>query len=245
MIQASSTTKMLCIAHRGAMGHAPQNTLQSISKALELGAPWIEIDVYYVDGELIVFHDDRLEALTDGVGYVTEQSFEYLRSLKVLGSDQGIPTLDEVCSLINGRAGLNIELKGTGTASPVNDFLNKLPKEHWQPEQFLVSSFNHRELLAFRQLNQDIHIGALHCSLPVNNAQFAQELGAWSINPSLEFVDQQLVDDAHSRDLKVYVYTVNHPDDIERMRKMGVDGVFTNYPERVLRDDVDQMYYLR
>lgn len=233
MSQISSASHMLCIAHRGAMGHAPQNTLAAISKALELNAPWIEIDVYSVDGHLVVFHDDRLEGLTDGSGYVPEQSFEYLRSLKVLCSDQGIPTLDEVCALIGGRAGLNIELKGAGTAAPVSDLVNKLINEQWQPDQFLVSSFNHRELARFKQLNPAINIGALHCSLPVNNAQFAEELGAWSINPSLEFVDQQLVDDAHARGLKVYVYTVNHPEDIERMHRMGVDGVFTNYPERV------------
>ena len=230
----TNSSPMLCIAHRGAMGHAPQNTLAAISKALELNAPWIEIDVYVVDGQLVVFHDDRLEDLTNGAGYVPEQSFEYLRSLKVLGSDQGIPTLDEVCAVINGGAGLNIELKGAGTAAPVNELINKLISENWQPDQFLVSSFNHRELALFKQLNPAINIGALHCSLPVNNAQFAEELGAWSINPSLEFVDQQLVDDAHGRGLKVYVYTVNHPEDIERMRQMGVDGVFTNYPERVL-----------
>ena len=234
MTQISSSSPMLCIAHRGAMGHAPQNTLAAISKALELNAPWIEIDVYFVDGHLVVFHDDRLDELTNGVGYVPEQSFEYLRSLKVLGSDQGIPTLHEVCALINSRAGLNIELKGAGTAAPVNNLINKLTVDQWQPEQFLVSSFNHRELTRFKQLNPTINIGALHCSLPVNNAQFAEALGAWSINPSLEFVDQELVDDAHVRGLKVYVYTVNHPEDIERMRQMGVDGVFTNYPERVL-----------
>lgn len=230
----NGSANFLCIAHRGAMGHAPQNTLAAISKALELGAPWIEVDVYYVDGHLVVFHDDRLEALTDGSGAINEQSFSYLRSLKVLDSDQGIPTLEEVCELIAGRAGLNIELKGVGTAAPVNELINKLINENWQSTQFLVSSFNHRELFAFKQLNPDIRLGALHCSLPLNNAQFAEELGAWSLNSSLEFVDQELVDDAHSRGLKVYVYTVNHPEDITRMQQMGVDGVFTNYPERVL-----------
>lgn len=225
---------MLCIAHRGAMGHAPQNTLAAISKALELNAPWIEIDVYAVDGELVVFHDNRLDQLTDGTGYVTEQSFAYLRSLKVMDSDQGIPTLLEACALIDGRAGLNVELKGTGTARLVSQLLDTLLSQNWQPEQFLVSSFNHRELSLFKQFSPAINIGALQCALPLDNAQFAEELGAWSINSSLEFVDQALVDDAHARGMKVYVYTVNHPEDIERMRNLGVDGVFTNYPERVL-----------
>lgn len=74
-------SNLLCIGHRGAMGHAPENTLASINKALELGAPWIEVDVYAIDDQLLVFHDDRLDKKTNGTGYIQEQSFEYLRSL--------------------------------------------------------------------------------------------------------------------------------------------------------------------
>ncbi|MEZ5538069.1 MAG: glycerophosphodiester phosphodiesterase [Thiolinea sp.] len=231
---ATFDSEFLCIAHRGAMGHAPQNTLAAVSKALELGAPWIEIDVYWVDGHLMVFHDERLDDLTNGTGYTSEQSFSRLRSLDVLNSGQGIPTLEEVCELINAQAGLNIELKGAGTAAPVCEYIAQLLTENWSIEQFLVSSFNHRELQAVKQINPSIRLGALHCSLPVDNARFAEQLGAYSLHPSIEFVDQELVDDAHARGLKVYVYTVNHPEDILRMRQLGVDGVFTNFPERVL-----------
>ena len=226
--------KFLCIGHRGAMGHAPENTLESMVKALELGAKWIEVDVYYVDGKLVVFHDDRLDKKTNGKGYIQGQSFEYLRSLKVKKTEHFIPTLEEVCDLIDGRAGLNVELKGVNTAKPVSELLEKLIEQGWPRELFLVSSFNHRELLLFKQINPRIRIGMLHCHLPVDDARAAAEMGAYSVNPSLEFVDQRYVDDAHSRGLKVYVYTVNHPEDIQRMRTLGVDGVFTNFPERVL-----------
>ncbi len=228
-------TDLLCIGHRGAMGHAPENTLASIRKALELGAPWIEVDVYSVDGQLLVFHDDRLDKKTDGQGYIQEQSFEYLRSLQVKNSDQHIPTLQEVCELVAGRAGLNVELKGVGTAQAVSELLERLINQGWSREQFLVSSFNHRELLAFREINAAIRVGVLHYCLPVDDAKWAEDLGAYSVNPSLEFIDQRFVDDAHRRGLKVYVYTVNHPEDIARMLKLGVDGMFTDYPERVLQ----------
>ena len=123
-------SEFLCIAHRGAMGHAPQNTLAAVSKALELGAPWIEIDVYWVDGHLMVFHDERLDELTNGSGYITEQSFAYLRSLEVMNSGQGIPTLEEVYELTKDQAGLNIELKGVGTAAPVCAFLQQFSQQH-------------------------------------------------------------------------------------------------------------------
>ena len=90
---------LLCIGHRGAAGHAPENTVVSIQKALELGAPCIEIDVYYVDRRIVVFHDDRLERTTNGSGNLVEQKFDYLRSLDAGGGEK-IPTLEEVFEAI-------------------------------------------------------------------------------------------------------------------------------------------------
>ena len=224
---------LLCIGHRGAMGHAPENTLGSIRKALELGVTCMEVDVYYVDGHLVVFHDDRLERTTDGAGYLCEQSFDYLRSLDA-GDGQRIPTLEEVCEEIGSHACLNIELKGPDTAVPVAELLSKLIENGWHREKFLVSSFHHLELLEMKRLHQDMKLGALIRGLPVDGAKFAEDLGAFSVHQSLDFVDQRFVDDAHERGLKVYVYAVDHPEDIARMQVLGVDGVFTGFPERVL-----------
>ena len=224
---------LLCIGHRGAMGHAPENTLGSIRKALELGAPCMEVDVYYVDGHLVVFHDERLERTTDGAGYLCEQSFDYLRSLDA-GDGQQIPTLEEVCEEIDSHACLNIELKGPDTAIPVAKLLSKLIENGWDREKFLVSSFHHLELLEMKRLHQDIKLGALIRGLPVDGSKFAEDLGAFSVHQSLDFVDQRFVDDAHERGLKVYVYAVDHPEDIARMQALCVDGVFTGFPERVL-----------
>lgn len=215
------------------MGHAPENTLLSIRRALDMGALCVEVDVQYVDGQLVVFHDERLERTSNGTGYLSEQSFEYLRSLDV-GEGQRIPTLEEVFEVIGSRAGLNIELKGAGTAVPVAGLISKLIAAGWDKDKILLSSFNHRELLNFRRLNQEIKLGALIRGLPVNDAKFAEDLGVFSVHPALDFVDRQFVDDAHARGFKVFVYTVNHPEDIDRMYRLGVDGVFTSYPERVL-----------
>ncbi|MEM9537546.1 MAG: glycerophosphodiester phosphodiesterase family protein [Cyanobacteria bacterium P01_E01_bin.45] len=227
--------ELLCIGHRGAMGHAPENTLASVRKAVELGSPFIEVDVYSVDGHLVVFHDDHLERTTNGSGYLCQQSFEYLRTLDA-GNGERIPTLREVCDAIVGRAGINIELKGPHTAQPVVELITELVQEGWNEDDFLVSSFNQRELVALRQLSDRIKLGALLCGLPVDDAKFAQDLGAFSVHPSLEFIDRHFIDDAHARNLQVYVYTVNHPEDITRMHELGADGVFTNFPERVLAD---------
>ncbi len=227
--------RLLCIGHRGAMGHAPENTLASFQKALELGTPCVELDVYYVDGHLMVFHDDRLERTTNGSGYLLDQNFDYLRSLDA-GHGEKIPTLREVFEIIDLRAGVNIELKGPDTAGPVVEFISSLRQHGWNDDLILVSSFNHRELAEVRRIDSGIRLGAMMGGLPVDDVAFATVLGAYSVHLSLEFVDRRFVDVAHSRGMRVFVFTVNHPDDIRKMAALGVDGVFTNYPERVLRD---------
>ncbi len=193
----------------------------------------MEVDVYSVDGSLVVFHDDRLERTTNGVGYLSEQSFDYLRSLNA-GGGQCIPTLLEVCEVIDSQACLNIELKGPSTAAPVAELISNLIDSGWDKDAFLVSSFNHRELLAMKQLNKDIKLGVLISRILDEDFKFAEDLEAFSVHPSFDFVDQRFIDIAHDMGFKVYVYTVNHQKDIAKMHKLGVDGVFTNFPEKVL-----------
>lgn len=223
---------MVCIGHRGACGHAPENTLASIRKALELGAQCLEIDVYLVDGRLVVFHDDRLERTTDGAGYLADQRFDDLRALDA-GNGERIPTLEEVFDTLDRRAGINIELKGPGTARPVVERVRQYRSRGWGDDLILVSSFDHRQLAEVRRLDPRIKIGALHVGLPVDDAAFAAALGAYSVHSSIEFIDQRFVDDAHARGLRVFVFTVNHPDDIRKMAALGVDGIFTDFPDRV------------
>lgn len=224
---------MLCIGHRGAMGHAPENTLKSIAKALELGAPWVEVDVYPVDGHLVVIHDNRLERTTTGSGYVWEKTFSYLRTLDA-GQGEKIPTLNEVLDLVSERAGINIELKAPGTAALVAKVIQDRIRTHWDVKNFLVSSFYHHEIAAVKQLDHRIRTGALIAGVPLDYTLFAEKLGAYSVHQSIEFVNCEFITDARDRNLKVFVYTVNHPEDIARMDALGVDGVFTNYPDRVL-----------
>jgi len=224
----------ICFAHRGASGHEPENTLLAVEKAIAMGAPWIEIDVFAVEGELVVIHDERLETTTNGSGYVTQQSLAYLRSLDA-GKGQKIPLLREVFELAKGRVGVNVELKGLETAAPVVNLIDEYGAFlGMYGGRILVSSFRHRELAKVRSLNPDIPIGALGFGLPPAHARFAQDLGAVSVHTGIALVNQDFVNDAHGRGLKVFVYTVNHPDDLRRVRAMGADGVFTNYPEIVL-----------
>ncbi|HGE8266499.1 TPA: glycerophosphodiester phosphodiesterase [Aeromonas hydrophila] len=225
---------MQIIAHRGASGLAPENTLKAIRLALALGAEAIEIDVQLADGELWVFHDRRLERCTDGSGVLTAQSRAYLASLDA-GEGEGIPTLWQVMEAIAGQAELHIELKGAQTADEVARLTRRAEAElGFVPTQWVVSSFHHPELARFAALRPDIRLGALTSTIPLTLAKFAAELGAWSLNYDVDFVDQSLVQDAHDRGLKVLVYTVDEPADQAMLAAIGVDGIFTNRPDRFL-----------
>ncbi len=223
---------MLCFGHRGARGHEPENTLLSIAKALELGAGWIEIDVYAVENALVVIHDDRLERTTNGTGSVSDRPLAYLRALDA-GKGQRIPLLDEVFDLVGQKAGINVELKGPGTADPVAGFIAKRLTDGWTYDRILVSSFDLGQLERIHKLNPNIRIGALFDACPIPFAECERTLAAYSIHPSLACVDAALIQDAHMRGMKVFVFTVNSPEEIARLRTMGVDGVFSDFPERV------------
>ncbi len=225
---------MLCIGHRGAMGYEPENTLLAIAKALSLDVDWIEIDVHNVENSLIVFHDRRLERTTNGTGDICDRSFAYVRSLDA-GKGQQIPTLAEVFDTVNRRCGINIELKGSNTAGLVIDLVQEYIDRGWQYEDFLVSSFNHYELKQVQEACPEIAIGILIYGLPLNYLEIAAELNAVAIIPAFDYVTKELVQNIQNRGFKIFVYTVNEPEDIKAMKLLNVDGIFSNYPERVLQ----------
>ena len=222
---------MQIIGHRGACGYEPENTLLAFEKAIEMGVDMIELDVYALKtGELVVIHDDTVDRTTDGEGYVLEHSFQDLRELDA-GKGQKIPTLQEVIDLVAKRVPINIELKGLGTARLVAQTIDQYKTRGWNEEYFMVSSFNHVELAAFSKLQPDIRTGALITGIPIDLAAFASRVSAYSANLDSDFITPGLVADAKARGQKVLVYTVNSQSEVRRMKSLGVDGIFTNYPD--------------
>jgi glycerophosphoryl diester phosphodiesterase len=229
-----NTQKLFCFGHRGACGHEPENTLRSVRRALELGAHGVEVDVHLADGQLMVIHDDTLQRTTNGVGRIAEKTFDYLRSLDA-GLGEHIPTLAEVLDTVNHRAVINVELKGPGAAVPVVTLIDEYVHKHgWRYEDFLLSSFDHEQIREAKLLQPQIRIAPLIDKVPRGQAKFAQQMSAWSVNISRRCVTRTLVEDAHFRGLKVFVFTVNEPKDITRMKSLGVDGVVSDFPERVV-----------
>ncbi len=222
---------MIYIAHRGASGHAPENTLLSVKTALSMGACWIEVDVFLVEDEVIVIHDRWLERTTNGSGDVTQKPLAYIRSLDA-GKGEKIPTLKEVIDMVAGKAGINIELKGPNTAGPVATLLTHYLETHrLRKDNVIISSFDHQQLLKMKSLAPNLSTGANIYGLPLHNAKFAEALGVSSIHAHTNFINRAFVNDAHDRGFKVFAFTVNQPEELMRMKTLGVDGIFTNYPE--------------
>lgn len=223
---------MLIFAHRGASADAPENTLLAIDEALKQQADGIEIDIYQLDNELVVIHDKWVSRTTNGNRPLTDYTLEELQTLDA-GEGQFVPTLWQVLQRVQGQCLMNIEIKGVDDVALVSASIEKAVQQlNFKPDQFIVSSFNHRLLKAFKSIAPSIKTGALTSSIPLNLAGFATQLNAYSVNADNSFVDESFVKDAHSRGLKMFVYTVDEPEDLLKLQSWGVDGVFSNGPAK-------------
>ena len=225
---------LITIGHRGAMGHETENTLASIQKALDLNVDMIEIDVFKIaSGEIVVFHDEKIDRLTNGSGDIESLDLEALKNLTVEGNHK-IPLLSEVLDVINHKVPLNIELKGPDTSEGVMHIIKTyMENEGWTLDDFLISSFNWEELQNMRRINKDIKIAILTEDDPLDAIPIANDLNAVAINPNYLSLTKENVLEIKSQGFKVFTWTVNDTKQISNMRILGVDGVFTNYPERV------------
>lgn len=226
--------KTLVIGHRGAMGHETENSLASIEKAMELGVDMIEIDVFKIkSGEIAVFHDREVNRLTNGGGNIEDYTIAELRQLR-LANNYMIPMLQDVLKVIDKKVRLNIELKGANTADRVNFIVNYYIRENgWSEDDFLISSFNWDELKEMRKLNPKIPLAVLTESDPLDALPMARELEAEAINPNYQKLTAENVKEMRAQNFKVYTWTVNDTTDIKEMKELGVDGIITNFPERV------------
>ena len=225
---------ILKIGHRGAKAHIAENTFESIEKALEFGANMIEIDVHKcATGELVVIHDFTLDRTTNGSGEVKKKKYSELKNLKVEEQFK-IPLLEEVLELIEGKCDINIELKGLDTATKACEIVQqKVTSGQWAYSNFLISSFQKNELFRVRKLNENIPIGVLSKASVPEAIELGRLLKASAIHPSLGIITRDNVKLCHEANFKVNVWTVNEPNDMERMRNFDVDGIISDYPDRL------------
>jgi len=237
-----------CYGHRGARGHAPENTLLAFEMAFDLGAEGIECDVQRSsDGQLVILHDGTVNRTTNGRGAVSALDFATLRALDAgvrWRIPQRIPTLDETLALVRRRGGaINLEIKGesvaesVATAQAVASVLAALAQEDSLRQKLLVSSFELPAVAAIKQQLPWLRVAALYGDRewrPQAMVDRALELQAEAIHPGVSLTSAALVQLAHAAGLRVNVWTANRLPTIRRLISWDVDGLFSDYPERLI-----------
>jgi len=203
------------IGHRGVMGYALENSVSSIKKAIELQLDGIEIDVFKIKtSEIVVFHDEYVDRLTDGTGKIEDYTLSDLKKIRLLNGSR-IPLLEDVLYLIPEDMFLNIELKGENTAKSVEDLVK-------DRKNVLISSFNWNEL---RKTKLDKAV--LVEGDPLVAIQTAKDMGAVAINPDYNFLTPDIVEKIHKEGFKIYTWVVN-----EKIN-FNVDGIISDYPDKI------------
>ncbi|MCH2172405.1 glycerophosphodiester phosphodiesterase [Myxococcota bacterium] len=231
----SRPSRPLVIAHRGASGHRPENTRSAYELAVEQAADMIEIDLHLcLDQHIMVTHDRDLTGL-GGDGDVSDQAFAEIRSLDA-GDGQVVPTLEEVLEDFGPRIAFNLELKdgSQGRYPGLERATLDLVTAHGLMTTTLFSSFNDEILQALVEADPHTRLALLIGPLRARDAVArALEVGAEALNPWRGLVTPALVEEVHAAGLAMYVFTVDEPPEMQRLLNLGVDGIFTNYPDRL------------
>ncbi len=221
--------RVLRIGHRGAAGHAPENTLAAIQKGIALGVDFVEIDVRRTaDGVLVVLHDETVNRTTNGKGWVDRLSLQEVKKFNA-GNGEHIPTLEEVLKVAAGVAGLMLELKVKGVAQQTVEVV----REAGFRDPVIYASFLHDELKHVRTVDPGASLMVLFGGLSRASVGRAIKYEPSYVGLRHNKTTRPLVDTFHRADLLVFVYTADAPSDIQRALSLDVDGVISNFPERI------------
>ncbi len=250
-------SRPLVFAHRGGGGLIPENTLEAFLYSAQMGVDVLELDVHATsDGTLVVLHDAAVDRTTDGRGLVNELTVEAVKKLDAgyLFSTDGnrtfpfrgrgikVPTLREIFDALP-RMTFNIEPK-QHAPSIIKPFCALL-RERKMADKTIVGSFNQATIDEFRRECPEVATSASPSEVsrflalskagladsynpPMQALQVPENLGA------LQVVSKDFVEAAHRRNLKVHVWTINETADMQRLVEMNVDGIMTDYPDRLL-----------
>ncbi len=224
---------MFIIGHRGACGHAPENTLASIEKAMDIEVDAVEIDVRMTaDTKLVLMHDYTIDRTTNGKGKVEDLTLSQLKEYTA-GNTQKIPTLQEALDAINKQVIVDIDIKEKEIVPYLYTIINNYFERGWNADNFILSSFDLIALRNIHKLLPDINLMAIISNATENWLHIVEEIPISMIAVSHNSLFEDFVEDAHENKLDVIPYTVNDPKDIKRMIDICVDGIITDYPNRV------------
>lgn len=236
-------TNFYIVGHRGFSAIAPENTMASFTRAIEAGANMIEMDVMMsVDGGVFVFHDYKLGRTTNGSGVLRRASKSYIRGLDA-GSwfsksyaGERVPYLEEVIELARTKAYINIEIKHKWLEG-LHELVDKavrLVEKYQMMDSCIFSSFNLEALRYLHAKYPEAKFGPLYRhNLNPTSRSFPLKYNAQAVMLNHHFLNSKSIERLHNHGLKVLVYTVNNPNRIEKLIKMGVDGIISDNPELV------------
>jgi len=228
------------IAHRGASGHAPENTLAAYERAVQLGAGFIETDLHLTrDARFVAIHDATLERTTNGRGNVHDFTLAELRQLdagmwfdrEFMG--QRIPTLEEVLKFGKDHDVIfYLEVKYDAAWGMHHSLVAELHKSQ-STARCIVISFDESTLTALRTVDSTMMMGLLVDRPREDFAKVAIELGVRQLCPRADLVTPKFVEDAHRVDLQVATWTADDPEVMRAVAAAGVDGIMSNFPDRL------------
>jgi glycerophosphoryl diester phosphodiesterase len=217
---------MLRIGHRGARAYAPENTLASFKKAIEIGVDAVELDVRKTkDNQIVVIHDADVKRTTNGEGLVSELALKEIKSFSAEGGEK-IPTLEEVLGFLDKKVKVFVELKEMGIEEQVLSIVHAKKLE----KNVVITSFLEDALKKVRELDKDIETGLIYAKHK-NPIKAALELKANYLFALYRFTHTANVQKAHENGLKVIVWTINNPEEVEEYAKKGVDGIASDKPD--------------
>jgi glycerophosphoryl diester phosphodiesterase len=218
------------LGHRGAAGVVPENTLAGFRYAIALGVDWVECDVHSTrDGRLVVIHDATVDRTTNGRGAVRGMTLERLRRLDAGGGEM-VPTLDEVLETVRGRAPLECELKGEG----IEEAVVAAVEVHGMAGQVVFSAFALDRLARVRRLGGHYRLAAILPDPGELEIARAAALRAESINVQYRNLCLRLVEQIRAAGLQVRAWNPDTLPEQQAMIALGVDGISTNRPDRLL-----------
>jgi glycerophosphoryl diester phosphodiesterase len=224
------------IAHRGASAYFPENTMLAFRKGIEMGANALELDVFCCkSGEAVVIHDETLTRTTNGRGLVAEHTLAELKRFDA-GQGEAVPTLKEVLAEFAEAITVFIEIKETAAVGPVVVLIQKFAAIGIPYASMPVIGFDESWLLEARTRDARIVAGSTpddRRSIPADYCATAKQKGMWSVNPSIDQLNENFMREARGHGLKVITWTVNSHREIEKARALGVDGIISDYPDRL------------
>jgi glycerophosphoryl diester phosphodiesterase len=229
------------IGHRGASGHAPENTLAAFKKAVALGARFIETDLQLSrDARFVAIHDDTLDRTTNGQGKVHDQTLAALRRFDAgswFGSDyagERIPTLEEILEFSKKNdIVFYLELKPSGSWGGEHALIGAL-RESGEVARVVVISFDPAILAGLRKIEPTLMTGVLYDGQLADPLKTAVDVGARQLVVRGDLVTPAMIVEVRKRDLQIVCWTVNHPAHIRLLIAAGVDGIMSDYPDRLV-----------